>query len=95
MSVYTSKDDSDSIIVVCEDGWSAHSAHLSFWPDNPYPDLFILEFHLVTGGLFDRLKNAIKYILGRESECYDDIVIGVESARQIRNFIDERLTGVK
>ncbi len=92
MNVYTSKDDSDSIIVVCEDGWAAHSLHLSFWPDNPYPDLFLLEFHLVSGGFFERLKEATKYILNLNHSCWDDVVIDVDSAKEIRNFIDKRVS---
>jgi len=92
MSVYESKDNSDSIIIACDCGWSEHEAQLDFWPDNPYPDLFILSFRLtIYDNLFVRIKTAIKYIFGKYSHNYDDLIINVKSAERIRDFISERL----
>lgn len=92
MSVYTNKDDPNSIVIGCDCGWVEHEAFLSFWPDvSPYPTLFLLEFHLVDDGLFDRLKQAVKYVLGLKHSEWDDLVIDTNSAKQIRDFIDARL----
>lgn len=93
MSTYTKKDDPNSIIVVCEDDWHAHSVQLTYnsYAPETWPANFSLEFLLIPGGFFHRVKQVVKYVFGLNWSFWDDIIIDVETAGEIRDFIDGRL----
>ncbi len=93
MSVYTRKDNPNSIIIVCEDDWHAHSVHLTYnsYALEKWPGDFCLGFFLIPGSFFRRVKQVVKYVFGLNWSFWDDIIIDVETAKEIRDFIDGRL----
>ncbi len=92
MSTYIRKDDPNSIVIVCEDGWLGHSAKLTYNPPGQiWPADFCLEFLLSPGTFFYRAKQIVKYMFGLGYSFWDDILIDVETAKAIHDFIDGRL----
>lgn len=73
--------------IVCDCGSPEHQ--MSMWYDEQEPDFVCLEFHLAHKPFFQRIKHALKYVLGHKSRygCFDETLITQKSAVAIATFL--------
>ena len=83
-----------SIMVKCCCHDTEHSAELTYF-DNDWELTF--SFHLCPhGGLLERLRKAVRYVLGRRCRYghWDTILVGADAAAEIidflRGYVDSR-----
>ena len=78
-------------LITCECGDPAHQIILSWFDnDNQYDDYAYLTVHLNKLPLLKRLKVAIQYIFGKQSEygAFDEVLISPSEWKKFQDMVD-------
>lgn len=80
----------ESILFICQCKNTEHQMIFSYFPDDEDREVSISIYLRPESSIFQRIKNAVKYIFGHRSRFgdFDNFLLGKEDADKLQKVID-------
>jgi hypothetical protein len=82
---------------VCDCGDVEHQFIVSYFDDDVDDDFTYVHVHLTHMPVWDRIKTAIAYVLGKRSRfgVFGEILLTADQCARLANLLEQRSRGVK
>lgn len=88
-------DDIKTVYFECDCNRADHAIKAVYFPEYymgvPDENELYLIYHLGKTSLFDRIKTAVKYILGKEDACFQEYMFNKKTAKEFKELLEEYL----
>ncbi len=89
----------ENTLFVCECGDVEHQLIVSFDPEEGFNDTIFFQIHLGNVGFLNRIKYAIKYILGKKSRynsgAFSEVLLNKEQTARLIEVLQKHYEGIK
>ncbi len=89
----------ENTLFVCECGDVEHQLIVSFDPEEGFNDTIFFQVHLGNVGLFNRIKYAIKYVLGKRSRynsgAFSEVLLDKKQTKDLIDILKKHLEEIQ